>query len=520
MTASESHDRRRGDQIIFSPDSFETRGAEGAASEREISLLRITELMVLSALREQDTTALADLARRRAEFLADASLRFGSSLDEDLTYHAIAGLKLPGLQAWCVVDIVEVGGGLQRIAILHPDEGKRQVTQALCERWRPAHSDPIGIPALGEEWAPVVITDDIDETLAAAARGADALRVIQWLGTGPILIVPITAHNTLLGAITYVNAHDAPVYTAEDVAFAVELAARCAQALESARLYATARVALAEASEALTQAEVARSEAVAARAAAESARISAEAANATKMLFLRTISHELRTPLHAIGGYAQMLALGVRGPVTSEQATDLESIRRCELHLLGLVNSVLSYAQLEAGRVSLVVSTFPLSDVVSGAQWLVDPQLREKELHYTFEGTVEPMVIRADEEKVRQIVLNLLGNAIKFTSAGGAIAVTLARAASTVRAEHDGIQSMARVQVRDTGIGIAADKTEHIFDPFVQVDERFPGSEGGVGLGLAISRELTRLMGGELTVTSVLGEGSTFTLDLPLVQTI
>jgi len=522
MVTSDSEDRPRGDRgrddrhVAGGSSSDRSGDGDRAAVEREISLLRVTELVVLSALREQDAASMADLARRRAEFLADASVRFGASLDEELTYVAIAGLELPGLDAWCIVDVVESGGGLRRIAVLHPDEGKRVVAQALCDRWPPAMTDPIGVPIVSSGRAPVVLTDDPETVLTAAARSPDALRVIRWLGTGPILIVPITAHDVVLGAITYVGVEDEPAFTPDDVAFAAALASRCAQALESARLYTAARAAWADAAAALERAEAARIEAEVARGAAETARMAAEAANATKTLFLRTMSHELRTPLHAIGGYAQMLALGVRGPVTSEQATDLASIQRCESYLLSLLNSVLDYAQLEAGRASFAITEFPVSEMISGAHWFVAPQLRAKDLRYVLEARATTLTVRADEEKTRQILLNVLGNAIKFTPSGGSITVTCERVLHWEHAQPDGGPALCAVRVTDTGIGIAADKVEHIFDPFVQVDDRFAGAEGGVGLGLSISRELARLMGGDLTVSSELGRGSTFTLTLPV----
>jgi len=315
MDVSEPENRRevdtRDDDTRVGSDA---RDSDRSAGEREISLLRVTELVVLSALREQDAALMADLARRRAEFLADASLRFGASLDEELTYVAIAGLELPGLDAWCIVDVVEGGGGLRRIAVLHPDEGKRVVAQALCERWPPATTDPIGVPVVAEGRAPLLLQDDPDTVLAAAARGADSLRVIRWLGIGPLLVVPIRAHDVVLGAITYVGVEDVPAFAPDDVAFAVALASRCALALEGARIYTAARAAWAEAAAALARAEAARVEAEAARAAAETARMAAEAANATKTLFLRTMSHELRTPLHAIGGYARCWRLASAAP--------------------------------------------------------------------------------------------------------------------------------------------------------------------------------------------------------------
>lgn len=474
-----------------------------AAAEPEVSLQLVTERMLLSALREQDAAAAAEAARGRAQFLADASLRLGASLDQELTYTAIAGLALPGLDAWCIVDVIEVGGGLRRLAVMHPDEEQCVVARELAGRWTPAADDPIGVPAVARERVPVIITDRADAVVSAAARDPETLRVLQGLGAaGSLLVVPVVAHDVLLGAITYVSRPGAPAYTPEDVRFGEALAARCAQALESARLYAAARALWEQAD--------------AARADAEAARTEAEAANATKAQFLRTMSHELRTPLNAIGGYAQLLEMEVRGPVTPEQLTDLASIQRSQAHLLGLVDSVLNYAHLGAGRVVYTSADLPLVEVVAGIQTFVAPQMRAKQLAYTFE-TVErppgelPLTVRADAGKLRQIVLNLLGNATKFTPSGGRITVTCGEVAP---AAENG-PAMLAVRVTDTGVGIPADKLESVFDPFVQVNRSLTSSDVGIGLGLAISRDLARGMGGDLNAESRVGHGSTFTLTLP-----
>lgn len=241
-----------------------------------------------------------------------------------------------------------------------------------------------------------------------------------------------------------------------------------------------------------------------ARADAERARVDAEIANRAKTEFLAVMSHELRTPLNAIAGYTDLLAFGIRGPITPEQRQDLDRIQRAQQHLLGLINQVLSYARIETGTVGFDLQPVPLGPTLHAIAEFMTPQLDAKQITLHV-GTYDPaLVVHADAERVRQILLNLLGNAFKFTERGGRIALECATYDTGVE-----------IRVQDTGIGIPPDQLEYIFEPFVQVDPRLTRSEGGVGLGLAISRELARGMGGDLSVTSRLGEGSTFMLRLP-----
>ncbi|MDB4915965.1 MAG: sensor protein [Gemmatimonadetes bacterium] len=248
---------------------------------------------------------------------------------------------------------------------------------------------------------------------------------------------------------------------------------------------------------------------VRARREVETARAEAEAANAAKSEFLSTMSHELRTPLNAISGYTELLTLELRGPITEMQRQDLERIRRANHHLMGLVTDVLNFARLDAGQVEFHVADVELASVVGDLEPLVGPQLAAKQLIFDHAGCVSdrPHRMRADPEKVRQILLNLLTNAVKFTDAGGRVRLAC---------ETDLVAGVVRVRVSDTGRGIPPGQLERIFEPFVQVDRhRTQESQQGVGLGLAISRDLARAMGGELTAESELGVGSTFTLALP-----
>jgi signal transduction histidine kinase len=463
-------------------------------ASRDIEPRMVAGRALLSALRAQDDAEAAEAARARAEFLAEAGLRLGASLEEELTHGVIAGLALPGPDAWCVVDVITTAGALHRLAVVHPDEGKAAVARALVDRWTPAADDRIGVPAVARDHAPVLVTDGVDDAIAATARDADTLRVLQWLGAGSFLVVPVLSHDVLLGAITYVSRPGSPVYAPEDVRLAEALAARCAQALEAARLYSVARAARAEADDA--------------RAVADAARAEAESANATKAQFLRTTSHELRTPLSAIGGYTDIIEMGIHGPVTDQQRADLARIRASQRHLLEIVDEVLEFAQIETGTVRYTFAAVPVSEAIAGARDLVEPRARDKGVVLTVDEGAPGVAIHADATKLRQVLVNLLSNAVKFTGAGGRVHVACAASDTTVI-----------LSVDDSGIGIAPTDFERVFEPFVQVDGGHTRPHEGMGLGLAISRDLARGMHGDLVVESVTGQGSTFTLTLPRAET-
>lgn len=241
---------------------------------------------------------------------------------------------------------------------------------------------------------------------------------------------------------------------------------------------------------------------------AEHLRIAADEANQAKSKFLAEMSHELRTPLNAIAGYVQLLEMGIHGPVTEAQLGALDRIGRNQAHLLRLINDVLDLTRIEAGRIDYAIEEVPIAEVIAAVTPMIAPQLEEKRL--VFEASVPPaLAVRADREKVEQILLNLLGNAVKFTHAGGRVSIEVL--------PTDDTEGRLRLHVRDTGIGIPREMLAVIFEPFVQVDEtRTAGPAQGSGLGLAISRDLAWGMGGDLTAESAPAQGSTFTLVLPL----
>jgi PAS domain S-box-containing protein len=237
----------------------------------------------------------------------------------------------------------------------------------------------------------------------------------------------------------------------------------------------------------------------------QGARREAEAANRIKSELFARLSHEFRTPLHAVSGYLEILQQNIHGGLNVEQRRDVERIHQAQEHLLALVNMILDFAKLEGGTVELSMAEIPIEETLRGADALVAPQFAKKGVKYTHRSGDPSVSVFADREKVQQIVVNLLANAVKFTPTGGAVELDW-------RLEDETLL----VRVRDSGSGIPADRIEEIFEPFVQLRGSGSSPTGGTGLGLPISRDLARAMGGEVRATSTVGVGSVFTLTLPL----
>jgi PAS domain S-box-containing protein len=252
--------------------------------------------------------------------------------------------------------------------------------------------------------------------------------------------------------------------------------------------------------------------------AAIAAKRDAELANRKKTDYLAAISHELRTPLNAIAGHTQLLQLGIHGPVTPEQSEAFARIQRNEQHLLAIVNNVLNIAKLDGGGVEYHLSEVALAPLLDESLRMIEPQLRLKALTADVRVSSSTKVI-ADEDKLRQIVLNLLANAIKFTSPGGGVQIDATRGQQQRTREGESLPragagpDVVFLRVSDTGIGVSRSVQDRIFDRFFQVATG-PDGASGTGLGLAISREFARGMGGDLRVRSFGGAGSTFTVTL------
>ena len=237
------------------------------------------------------------------------------------------------------------------------------------------------------------------------------------------------------------------------------------------------------------------------------ARYAAESANRAKAAFLASMSHELRTPLQAALGFAQLVRSGVYGDVNEQQSEVLGRVERSQTHLSLLIDDILDFARLEAGRVRIEAKPVAVGDVIADLAPLVEPQAAKKNIELSLLPPVAGLVVMADRQRLQQILINLVGNAVKFTPENGTIRVGVQKDGTT-----------ASVFIQDTGMGIPADRLEAIFEPFVQVEDSLTRTASGAGLGLAISRDLARAMGGDLLVMSELGKGSTFTLVLPVAS--
>jgi PAS domain S-box-containing protein len=245
---------------------------------------------------------------------------------------------------------------------------------------------------------------------------------------------------------------------------------------------------------------------------ADRARAAAEAAARTKDEFLAMMSHEFRTPLNAIAGHVQILTLGIHGPLTDAQRGALERVDRAQRFLLRLINDVLNVARLRAGRLEYAVQPVSLADVLADLEPLIGTQLGAKSIAYHV-SVAPSAVVLADRERLEQILLNLLSNAVKFTPSGGSVTIDC-----PTRTAPPAVTDRCFIRVQDTGIGIPLSRQASVFEPFVQVNTAPSERSAGAGLGLSISRDLARGMGGELRVRGVEGAGASFTLSLPFVE--
>ena len=436
----------------------------------------VSERMLLSALREQEVAERAEASRRDSTFLAAEGRRLAGSLNEEVTLKAIARLSLPRLAAWCIVDLLDDDGTMRRLAIIHPDPARQALLESLEGQWLPALDDGFGIPIALRTATSTYVADDLETALDASAHDPNIRSTLRAIGEGPLLTVRLVIRDRLVGAVTFVAPKHDGAFTEKDVALAEELAARAALALEGARMHGEA-IAL---------------------------KTKAESASRAKSEFLATMSHELRTPLTAMGGYLDIIDMGLRGAVTEEQHADISRIRRSQRHVLTLINEVLNFVRIGERRMDYDNADVSAAEVVAEAIEIVEPLLTEKQLICGDVVCAKAVMLHADREKVIQILVNLLSNAIKFTPSGGTLAIGCEERGQTVF-----------IHVTDTGIGIPHHKLETIFEPFVQVVTGPEARGRGVGLGLTISRELARAMKGDLTVESTLGVGTRFTLALP-----
>jgi signal transduction histidine kinase len=489
-----------------SPDIRSNGGPATAASPapsapRDQTALRSVE-------RERD---LAEASRDRFSFLAEVSRCLADSLDYEATLTTVAGMSLPYLDAWCIVDVLEESGDLRRIAVVHPAPDKQDAARALHQRYPPRAGDLIGAPKVIRTGRPEMVFDVPDSALVSAAHDDAHLELLRRLGIRSYVIVPMVARGNVLGAMTFVTAEHERRFGDLDVVMAEDLARRAAMAVDNARLHAVATEARDTAEDALAEAEVALEEAAAAEEQLRDARDAAEGALRTRDEFVSTMTHEVQTPLNAIIGYLELLEMEVSGALAPTQRAYVQRAQESSRHLLRLVGDVLDFSKSETARLEVEHEEVGAAETARGALALVRPQASGRLLALV-DDTAGAAGLRyvGDEYRVRQILVNLLSNAIKFTPAGGRV-----RLDCHARPGENGPGDLLFV-VSDSGEGVKPEDRERIFEPFVQGAAGLTRRHGGTGLGLPISRRLARLMGGDVTVEPTAeGSGATFILRLP-----
>ena len=410
----------------------------------------------------------SEAAEQRANFLAKVSATLGTVLDARAMEQRIAEVAVTGVADYCLVDILHYDGTIQRRAAAHADPERADLMRQLMRH----------VPrAQASHGAAVVIRTGSTEVETPAIDGfssADApAELLKPLSPRLQIIVPLRARGRVLGALT-LGIGDGEI-TTNPITFALAFADRAALALDNANLLE----------------EVGAAKNI------------AERANEAKAQFLATLSHEFRTPLTAVIGYTELLLSGVPEPLPDGLRAYVERIRACGSHQLKLVEQILDYARLESGTERPVLSTVDVCAVARAAADLVRPEVEATDVTIRIECPENGLHASTDEAKLRQVLGNLVANAVKFTPAGEiAIAV-----------EQAGDDAVFRIS--DTGIGIPPEQLGRIFDRFWQGPD-FRGRGRGAGLGLSIAHQLVDLLGGEIGVESQPGHGTTFTVRMPL----
>jgi PAS domain S-box-containing protein len=412
--------------------------------------------------RERALRAELQAAERRASFLAEASsILVATSLDFDSTIKALARLAVSRLADWCVIHSIIDNHALEISHVAHHDpEAERELSAMV---------DGVG-QAEWEQAVRSVISTGQSQILefAGLLSAEDGRGLADEFRGEAVMITPLMGRGRVLGAITFVGGSPQRSYDEDDLMLAEELGRRAAIALDNARLYHQA-----------------------------------QDASRAKGDFLAVISHELRTPLNAIMGYSDLLDARISGDLTDKQRRQIDRIRASARHLLQLIEEILSFARIESGgdevRPELVDAATLIDEVVA----VTEPLAAGKGLE--FRTDAKPGVaLETDAGKARQVLVNLMSNAIKFTDRGS---VTL-----SMRPDGEHIV----FEVADTGVGIAADQIDRIFDPFWQAERPNTRRVGGTGLGLSVSRRYVRLLRGDLEIRSEPGHGTCVTITLPL----
>lgn len=471
------------------------------------------------ALEVRVTSALADLAaaaigtaelmeaqarlRREAEqrevglrFLAEASGALGASLDYEITLRSLAQLAVPRLADWCVIDILSRSGEFQRLAIAHSDPNKVEWAQELQRRYPPKPDAPFGPPLVMRTGRPLLLPEISDAMLADSTQDTQHLQLLRELGLRSVMVVPLMARGQSFGAITFVSTESGRQYGPPDLALAEELARRASLAVDNARLYQDSQDAI---------------------------RLREE--------FLSIASHELRTPMTVLQGYTEGLIWMTQKALASATDDDtavhldrqrlvgtLEKIDRANRRLARLVDELLDVARLQNRTLGISPERADLAGILNTVLEGIRQRQEAGPANRRVAVRVEPTPMQAihgtwDPGRLEQVIVNLIDNAIKYSPEEGGVTIKL-----TVESGI-GDDVCAHLVVEDQGIGIPAEDRERIFQPFARASNVEAGNVPGLGLGLAIAKEIVERHRGRIWVDSgEAGRGSAFHVVLPGVE--
>ena len=422
----------------------------------------------------------ADFLRNASRLVMDASTLAARARGLEETLESIARFTLPHPGVWSILDLRHGDGPSsppRRVAVSHPDASLHGVARALVAGWPPPRDRHNGCPTALRTGQTEIIAELSDDALADVADSREHLAALRALQIGTVMVVPLRIRDEAIGSLTFVGARGGHAFDERDRTLAEQIAVGAALAIDNA-----------------VRADE-RAKSIAA----------AETALADRLAFMSSLSHGLRTPLHAIFGYAQLLADGIRGPLTGDQRHDVERIQANERNLLNLVDSVIAFARWDDGE-NLLTEDVPIQRAVTNARRATQSSAAAKDIveRVSDESLGHDVYVRADPTRLDEILLQLVTNAVRFSRRGGAVDLDVRVVGECVW-----------LRVTDTGVGIAHEDLELVFQPFVRGRNAYARTQPGRGLGLAISRKLARSMGGEVSVVSQEGVGSTFTLALP-----
>lgn len=439
---------------------------------------RIAEMRVAATIWDGAPMWLASLRditeRKRAtealQFLSEAGRSLAGTLDFTETVQRVAELAVMHLADWCTIDLKD-RQLVHRAAITHADSSKAELARSLEESWLPNWTEARGLSHVLATSEPEILEDCDRDPIASYIASPSKRALIELLGCRSAMIVPLSARGRILGAMMFVCASSTKRYSTEELRLAQELALRAALAIDNARLYDQAQTAVRQRDE-----------------------------------FLAMLAHELRNPLAAVLNAVEVMRKASDSPRTLERAEDV--IERQGRHMAHLLDDLLDISRVTRGKIELRKHPFDLLSMIHDSVEANRPLVQSRKHHLNMNLGHQPLWVMADPTRLDQVFTNLLNNAAKYTAEGGTIGVSVS--------SQDG---QAVVKVSDTGAGISADDLPHIFDLFVQAARPLDRSQGGLGIGLTLVKELVEMHGGSVSVHSDgVGRGSEFTVKVPLAS--